>query len=83
MDSPRLFAANNGGTLCCLTDMSLFVFFEEKKLLAEPQRKPLRLYVEGGPGIVDLILSEQDILHILYERGRIDVVDLKGSSYSP
>jgi hypothetical protein len=69
-DAPKLFVANNKGTVCCLVELSLFVFDEEERF------KKQRLYIETGAEIVDLFLTEEDMLYLLYINGRIDVINL-------
>ncbi len=68
---PKLFVANNRGIICCLIDYSIFVFDDKKSFKA-------RFYLKDAPSVVDCILTEDDLLYLLYINERIDVVDLKG-----
>ena len=72
--SRMLLSANNKGTVCCLVDMHLFFFHENGEF------ETRRMYLNEGMDVVDLILTDEDILYLLHERGRIDVVDLRGGT---
>ncbi|MBN1575470.1 MAG: hypothetical protein JW913_02905 [Chitinispirillaceae bacterium] len=68
---PRAFAANNKGIICCLIELSLFVFDEQETFKA-------RLHIENAPEVVDLLLTDDNYLYLLYVTGRIDVINLAG-----
>lgn len=71
-ETPRLFAANNKGIICCLADESLFAFSENGTF------KTRRVYLAQAMAVIDMYLMENNLLYLLYERGRIDIVNLEG-----
>ena len=66
---PKLFAANNSGTICCLQDLGLFVVYENSQVIK-------RVFIDNSLSVVDLILTDDDIAYLLYDKGRIDKVNL-------
>ncbi|MBN1308003.1 MAG: hypothetical protein JXA18_08810, partial [Chitinispirillaceae bacterium] len=72
---PKIFAANNEGIICCLIELSLFVFDEQKSFNA-------RLHIDNTAEIVDLLLTDNNYLYLLYVSGRIDVINLEGITSS-
>jgi hypothetical protein len=72
LEVPRFFAANDKGVICCLTDESIFAFSEDERF------KTRRLYLAQASAVVDMYLAENNLLYLLYERGRIDIVNLEG-----
>jgi hypothetical protein len=70
---PKLFAANNSGTVCCLLDEGLFVYNENS-------RETKRVQIDNSNSIVDMLITEDDVAYLLYDKGRIDLVNLVGDT---
>ena len=68
-NTEKILAANNKGIICCLIELSLFIFNEQESFNA-------RLHIEDAAEVVDLILTDENLLYLLYVTGRIDVIDI-------
>ena len=86
---PKLLAVNSSKIVCFLLDASLFIFneeykdtsglSEEDKAALENQVKNQRLYLENEVAIVDMHLMDDNMLYMLDQRCRIDVVHIDGT----
>jgi len=63
------FTANKNGWFCSLIDKSMFVFNGRGNQVA-------RLYLNRGNSVTDMVLSDSDILYILYTDTGMDAIDL-------
>jgi len=71
----KYLAINNKGTICCFVDANLFIFSEEKS-------RYQRQWIETEGTIADMYLSDDNMLYMLSERCKLDVVNLDGKIIS-
>lgn len=71
----KYLAINNKGTICCFVGENLFIFSEEKS-------RYQRQWIETEGTITDMYLSDDNMLFMLSERCKLDVVNLDGKIIS-